>query len=386
MPYEGAMGAPGASRRLILNAQYFIYFGVMGIYLPFFNLYCYHIDFSGPQIGAMSAARTVTLVVFPLIWGLLADRFRLRRPIYIFCSFASAAIWAGFLLTRSFWAMLVIGVLHGVFYAPLISFLEAFTMEELGDDRGRYGRTRVWGSISFITVVLVLGKVISLTSAGIVVSLVLAGLLLQAVTAVGMPEGVAGARGAGGGGGIGELFNRRVALFLVCAFLMLASHGMYYGFFSIHLENLGYSGTFIGLSWALAVTAEIVVMLQSERIFRRFNPPRIIAFSFAAAALRWGIMAVAAAPFAIVFAQLLHAFSYGTFHMACILYIDRLAPTAAKTVGQAVNNAVSYGLGLMVGFFVDGWLFESVGASVLFVGSAAVAALGGLLFLSLHDG
>ncbi len=386
MPYEGAMGDPSASRRLILNAQYFIYFGVMGIYLPFFNLYCYHIDFSGSQIGAMSAARTVVLVVFPLIWGLLADRFRLRRPIYIFCSFASAVIWAGFLLTRSFWPMLLIGVFHGIFYAPIISFLEAFTMEALGDDRGRYGRTRVWGSISFITVVLVLGKVISLTSAGIVVSLVLAGSLLQAVTAVVMPAGVVRVRGAAGEGGIGGLFNRRVVLFLVCAFLMLASHGMYYSFFSIHLQNLGYSGTFIGLSWALAVTAEIVVMLQSERIFRRFRLTHVIVFSFAAAALRWGIMSVAVAPSAIVFAQLLHAFSYGTFHMASILYIDRLAPAAAKTVGQAVNNAVSYGLGLMVGFFIDGWLFESAGASVLFVGSAAVAAVGGILFLAFHDG
>ena len=379
------MGIYRASRRLILNSQYFLYFGVMGIYLPFFNLYCYHLDFSGSQIGAMSAARTVTLVVFPLVWGLLADRFGLRRPIYLFCSLASTLIWAGFLFTRSFGAMLLIGTAHGIFYAPIISFLEAFTMEVLGEERGQYGRTRVWGSISFITVVLVLGRVISLTAVGIVVPLILAGSLLQAVTAVGMPAAGARVREAGRSS-VRDLFNRRVALFLLCAFLMLASHGLYYGFFSIHLENLGYSGTFIGVSWALASTAEIVVMLQSERIFRRFRLAHVLVFSFAAAALRWGIMAGAVAPAPLLLAQLLHAFSYGAFHMASILYIDRLAPAAAKTMGQAVNNAVSYGLGLMVGFFVNGWLFETVGASMLFGGSAAVAALGGLLFMALHDG
>lgn len=379
------MGTPRASRRLIISSQYFIYFGVMGIYLPFFNLYCYHLNFSGAQIGAISATRTVTLVVFPLVWGLLADRFQLRRPIYIFCSFASALIWAGFLFTRSFWVMLAIGAFHGIFYAPIISFLEAFTMEVLGKDRKQYGRTRVWGSISFIVVVLVLGKVISLTSAGIVVALILAGSVLQALVATGIPPARTRAPQSDRVS-LGRLLNRRVFVFLVCGFLMLASHGTYYGFFSIHLENLGYSGTFIGVSWALASTAEIVVMLQSDRIFRRFSLVHVLVFSFAAAALRWGIMSLAVAAAPILFAQVLHAFSYGAFHMASILYIDRLAPAAAKTMGQAANNAVSYGLGLMVGFFVNGWLYDTAGASMLFVGSAAVAAAGGFLFMALHDG
>ncbi|MBI5061913.1 MAG: MFS transporter, partial [Desulfatitalea sp.] len=52
------------SGRGILAAQYFLYFGVMGIYLPFFNLYCYKLGFSGWQIGALSAARSVTLILF----------------------------------------------------------------------------------------------------------------------------------------------------------------------------------------------------------------------------------------------------------------------------------------------------------------------------------
>lgn len=243
----------------------------------------------------------------------------------------------------------------------------------------------MWGSISFILVVLILGKVISLTSAAVVVTLILAGSLLQAGMATGIPP----ARTLSpetGRASLGKLFNRRVVLFLVCGFLMLASHGAYYGFFSIHLENLGYSGTFMGVSWALASTAEIVVMLSSDRIFRRFSLAHVLVFSFAAAALRWAIMSRAASAAPILFAQLLHAFSYGAFHMASILYIDRLAPAAAKTMGQAVNNAVSYGLGLMVGFFVSGWLYEAAGASVLFMGSAAVAAAGGFLFMAFHDG
>ena len=74
--------------------------------------------------------------------------------------------------------------------------------------------------------------------------------------------------------------------------------------------------------------------------------------------------------------------SYGTFHMASILYIDQLAPEKAKTLGQAVNNALTYGLGLMVGFFVNGYIYEITGSFTLFLMSSLIALAGGLLFKS----
>ena len=68
--------------------------------------------------------------------------------------------------------------------------------------------------------------------------------------------------------------------------------------------------------------------------------------------------------------------------MASILYIDRLAPEASKTLGQAINNALTYGLGLMVGFFLNGYLYEKLGSHPLFLISACVAAAAAVLFAS----
>ena len=48
----------------VIRLQYFVYFGVLGIYLPYFNLYCYHIGFSGTEIGSLSAVRSLVLVIF----------------------------------------------------------------------------------------------------------------------------------------------------------------------------------------------------------------------------------------------------------------------------------------------------------------------------------
>jgi len=367
--------------KFIISSQYFIYFGVLGIFLPYFNLYCYHLGFSGLQIGILSALRSLTMVLFPLIWGSLADRFQIRKPIYILCTFLSTSIWGLYLFFFDFWTMLLIAVLYGIFYAPIISFLEAVTMDVLGREKKSYGRIRAWGSISFIVVVLVLGKIIDLYAVDIILILILAGSLMLAAVSVGIPA-IKPRSKERLQPGADSLLQKRIIVFFLCAFLMLVSHGAYYAFFSIHLENLGYGSSFIGIAWALASTAEILVMIKSDKIFDRFSLENVLFFSFLVAAARWLILFFAGSTAVILVSQILHAVTYGTFHMASILYIDRLAPGQSKTLGQAVNNALSYGLGLMVGFFINGYVYEITGSYTLFLMSALIAMAGGMIFQS----
>ena len=370
--------APDNSFKWIISSQYFLYFGVMGIFLPYFNLYCYHLDFTGFEIGVLSAIRSVALILTPLIWGATADRFRIRRPIYILCSFISAGIWAFYLYTTDFWAMLVITVFYGIFYSPIISFLEAFTMDVLDARKKSYGKLRGWGSIAFIITVIVMGKIIDLYSIEIILVLILFGSLAQALISIRIPDiqikkktaFLSKAR---------ALLKRQVLVFLFCAFLMLVSHGTYYGFYSIHLENLGYDKTFIGVSWALASTAEIIVMIKSDSIFKRFSTDNVLFFSFMVATFRWLALSYATAPVFILFLQIFHAVTYAMFHISSILYIDASTPDEAKTLGQAINNAVTYGLGLMVGFFINGYLFETLGSFTLFRMSGFIALGAGIL-------
>ena len=368
-----------ASQKFVIGSQYFIYFGVMGIFLPYFNLYCFHIGFSGFQIGVLSAVRTMAIILSPLFWGAIADRFHIRKPIYILCNFISTAIWAFFIFTADFWPMLIITIFYGIFYAPIISFLEAFTIDALGKEKKSYGSLRVWGSIAFITIVIFLGKIIDLYSIKIIIILIFAGSLVQAFVSTKIPD-TATLKKRSYTSSAKVLLKRRVIVFLFCAFLMLASHGAYYTFFSIHLANIGYGGTFIGIAWALASIAEIFVMIKSDIIFKRYSMENVIVFSFIVAILRWLILFFAESPAIILLSQTLHAVTYGSFHVASILYIDSLTPDEVKTLGQAANNAVSYGLGLTVGFLISGCLYESMGSFALFVISAFIALVGGAVF------
>jgi MFS transporter, PPP family, 3-phenylpropionic acid transporter len=371
-------GEPAGRLKLLIRAQYFLYFGVMGIYLPYFNLYLYHIKLSGFQIGVLSALRSVLLVLFPVLWGMLADRFQARRAIYVSCNIASAVIWSLYLCTTRFEWLVMITLGYGIFFSPIISFLEAITMDALGKEKQRYGQTRAWGSIAFIAVVISVGGVIDAYPVGTILPLILAGGLIQSMVSLGAPS-VRTARRQGLARDTGQLISLKSVVFLTCAFLMLLSHGAYYGFFSIHLEKLGFDKTFIGISWAVASAAEIIVMIYSGRLFKRFPLETVMVFSFSIAAMRWFLLAFVDSGPVILITQVLHAFTYGAFHMSSILYVDALSSEASKTLGQAVNNAVSYGLGLMAGFFLSGYLYETIGSHALFMTSGGVALSGGLI-------
>lgn len=125
-------------------------------------------------------------------------------------------------------------------------------------------------------------------------------------------------------------------------------------------------------------------MLYSDSIFKRFAIERVLLASFAAAVVRWWVLGTSTSMAAILLSQVLHAMTYGAFHMASILYMDRLTPDGAKNLGQALNNALTYGLGLMTGFFINGYLYEAIGSFGIFHASSLMALAGGVLFWAFH--
>jgi PPP family 3-phenylpropionic acid transporter len=366
--------------RKTISIQYALYFGTLGVFLPYFNLYCYHLGFSGVQIGALSSLRSVVLVVFALAWGAIADRFQIRKALYVLCNVVSTLIWSFFFLADTFWAMFLVTACYGLFYAPIIAFLEAFSMDLLGRGKSAYGTIRVWGSIAFIVVVTTVGWALGWLPLKAILVFILAGSVLLSLMGLKMPAAEGNVAKAPFRKSIKAFVNQRVLVFLFCAFLMLAGHGAYYGFFSIYLESLGFGSSFIGVAWALAIIAEIVVMINSRRIFHYVSLEKALAIAFVIAVLRWALLGTLYTWYAILALQILHAGTYAVFHMASILYMDHLSPENAKTLGQSINNAVTYGLGLMAGFFISGLLYETAGPAFTFMVSALLALLGGAVF------
>ncbi|MBI4549586.1 MAG: MFS transporter [Candidatus Omnitrophica bacterium] len=366
----------------ILSLTYFLFFAILGVFLPYFNLYCYHLDFSSRQIGALSAAMALMKIVSPVVWSHIADRAWSRRDISVFTSAASAGAFLLCLYFTGFLPMLIGISLYSFFRTAVIPLVEATTWEMIELRGGNYGQIRVWGSVGFILTSWIGGWVLDRFPLKTALYAIFVLLVLLAAVSFRIPPSARPADARKGEHIFSLLGRRDLFLFIATCAWMQISHGAYYGFFTIYLEESGYSRSFIGAAWGLSVICEVVLLMQYHRWFRRLRPETVLIFSCVVAAWRWWILGSAESLPFILLAQAMHAVTFAAFHVASWTYLNKTVPARLRNSGQGLLNASSYGLGGMIGLGLSGFLYDSIGpknvfslASVFAVWAAVLAVL-----------
>ena len=250
----------------------------------------------------------------------------------------------------------------------------------------RYGLVRLWGSVGFIVAVIGCGMLFDRIDVIQLPWLLLALLALLVIGSWLVRDPDAGAR-AQGAQGIGERLREPALLaFLLASFLLQLSHAPYYGFFSLYLEQYGYTRAATGQMWALGVLAEISVFAFAHRLLARHGLRRILLASLLLAALRWLMIGYGVEHIGwLLAAQCLHAASFGSFHAAGIELLRRYFVPAQQARGQALYAAVSFGAGGAVGAVLSGVLWD-VDPRMAFLVAALAAFAGWLLVLALVRG
>ena len=154
------------------------------------------------------------------------------------------------------------------------------------------------------------------------------------------------------------------------------SHGAYYTFFSIHLEQHGYGKFAIGLLWSLGVLAEIGLFLVMHKLTRSFTVRQIVIAALTLTMIRWALIAelTALVP-VLIFAQLLHAASYGALHAVSVQYIQGYFGEHHHGQGQALYSGLTFGAGGAIGAWASGFLVEGFDTSAAFWGGSAAMAI-----------
>jgi len=353
---------------------YLTYFAGLGVMLPYFNLYFETLGLNGFQIGVLSAIVPLGKTVFPVLWAYRADRGGGRARLTRIACFLTVLAFASFLLAGSFPGLALACLALAMVDGPRLPMVEATSLDLARRGAIDYGRTRAWGSVGFIVSAVAFGAVVADRPLGIVLYGTLAWAGLNWLASLLLPDVMAEATPVRTSL---RAFVRRpaVIVFFLGCMLMQASHGAYYAFFSIVMERSGYGSASIGALWALGVTAEIVVMFLSHRIARRVGPDALLAGCCLLAAARWAMFASSAAPVVVIPAQILHAFTFGAFHIAAVTRTHRLFPSDLRASGQSLYAGLTFGLGTVVGTFASGWLFDSVGPWRMYAVSAVVAVL-----------
>jgi PPP family 3-phenylpropionic acid transporter len=378
--------APGRTLNTLpytrLAGFYFFYFAYIGAFAPFFGLYLLSVGRSGVEIGVLMALPAVARIVAPHLWGWLADSAGSHTPLLRATALAGLACFLGVFAGNGFYWLIAVLLLASFFLSAALPLLEATTLAHLGEDTGRYGPVRVWGSLGYIVAVVAIGYALDLIPVDNLpwmVAVTLAGMLAYCWQ---IPEARLSAH-ASDAVPMWNIIKRPevVALIAACA-LMAAAHGPYYTFYSIHLVEHGYSKALTGWLWALGVVCEIVIFMCLPRLYSAFTLRAILIGSFALAIARFLIIGWGAQYLALLLlAQVLHAATFGSFHAAAIGLVHRLFRGRHQARGQAIYGSLTYGVGGTVGALASGYGWDHFGAGLTFTLSA-VAALAGMLLIA----
>lgn len=384
---RGTDEASGVADLNPIRLGYFAFFLGLGIYLPYFSPYLIEQGFAPDTVGAMLAMVMAAKLIAPPLLGWLVDHSGRLIVWLIMATVISAFLAVGLALLAGIdsglvgW--LVVLLLFGFFWQPLLSQLDVAALRLTGPEPQRYPALRAWGSIGFIVASVGLGALIDrigLTFVPWIMALTLVGL---AVVLLRVPEPGVPRHGQVRPVSIRARLKEPAMLgFFAGSFLINLSHGVYYAFFSVHLADLGYSATAIGLLWALGVIAEIVLFLLLPGLRNRFAPLSLLLVAVGLMALRWLLIGFQADVIGwLLFAQLLHAASFGMTHAVGIWVIDHQFPGRAHARGQAILSAISYGGGAALGLYLAGLLWGRVGAEIAFAAMtvASLVVLGVIL-------
>lgn len=352
-----------------LSGFYFFYFASLGALVPYWNLYLKELDYSASETGILIGILMATKVIAPNIWGWIADHTGKRMTIVRIGCLIAAITYAGNLIDQQFWWLVFIILIFSFFWNAALPQFEATTFNHLGDQEHHYSSIRLWGSIGFVIAVVGLGYVfesISILQLPVFVLALLFGIWLVSLT---VPERASGHMHVAHEPLRKVLKKPAVAGLLITCFCMQASHGPYYAIYSRYMESFGYSVSSIGWLWALGVGAEVLVFIYMFRVFKYVSLRNLLLISLLLATIRWFLIAIAPQHLVLMlFAQVLHAATFGVYHAAAIRLIHQMFTGRHQGKGQALYSSLSFGAGGAVGSLYSGFAWDYLGkASVFFI-------------------
>ena len=357
---------------ILLSLFYFFYFSIIGVYVIFMPKVLSTIGYSAEEIGVIFAAGPLVRFILPFLFikGFKLD----NRTFNIALIIMLASSFSFYHSVESFYKLLFSNIFLGVGLSLILPYIEVIALENIGKEK--YGRVRLFGSIGFVLVSLVLVRysqdphnalsfllTLNFVTAGVafVIARVMHKKQEKEKTAV--------------ANDISLLRDWKLWAGLV---LMQVSFGAFYNFFTIYATDNGISMESTIYLWSFGVFCEIV-MLYYQGQFLKNNLLLVLQITMVLTVFRWLLLYMFIDNlYLLYFSQSLHAFSFALFHSAAITYLYQLY--ANKALAQQFFSGVTYGLGGFSGALFAGYVYENYPEYLFLL--AAFFVFVGFVFLS----
>ena len=380
-----------------LTLFWFIYFGSLGIFFPYFSLYLReNAGLSGTELGVILAIPSFVGMIAQPFWGQVADRTGARGRILALLTLGTALGYLGLGFVQGFWpivaAMIALALL-GTAVFPILTSVSFGILRGTGPHA--FGHVRVWGTIGFFVLVVGFPMLLNarrtpdgLATAAATVSqpglelmfpVMAALVLIAACVALLLPKRGAVALRAARGDWRELLRNRTFVRFLLFA---LMAHFLMHGpmwLFPLFVRSRGGNMDTIRGMWILMLIVEIPLVLATGSGLKRIGARGLLAVGVLVGGLRWSLCALVTNPHLLFAVQALHGVTVVGLNLGSPLYLDAVAPEKLRSTAQGVFSMVSVGIAGIVSNAAAGWLVDRGGTDLLYlicgIGSLTLGAL-----------
>ncbi|MGC3980455.1 MAG: nucleoside permease [Steroidobacteraceae bacterium] len=352
---------------------------------------------TGSQTAMAFSTQSWGAIVAPFIIGLIADKFFNAEKILGVLHLIGAVLMYQMYAAGSFEQFYPYVLGYMVVYMPTLALVNSVSFRHLTDTSKEFGKVRVWGTIGWI----VAGGAISLfgwdsadeSAAGalkntfFMCSVVSCLLGLYSFTLPSTPPQRSDTEMSEklGLSALKLLRDRNFAVFVLASILICIPLAFYYQNASPFLTELGTASPTAKLS--IGQVSEVLFMLLLPVFLGRFGIKKTLLLGMIAWAVRYLLFALGASSNSVsllILGIAMHGLCYDFFFVSGQIYTDAKAGAASKSSAQGMITLATYGVGMLVGFWVAGkisdmhvigathdwyqiWLVPSALAAVIFI-------------------
>ena len=334
-----------------------------------------------------------TLVGQPF-WGMLSDKIRSIKKVFIFTLFVASLLIGVLPFLENVYLIFLVLPLIQFFLCCISPLLDSWTIQGIKNSGKSYGSFRLWGSIGFSILVVINGKLISISFFNIIY--IVYGIMSLATLTLcalffkyNVGEGETTVRTLTiKEMNVGRLLkNIKYTVFVLLSCITFINMTSVYSFLATLIKQVGGDDNLYGIANAVSAVSEVPILFISSILVRKFKPQLLIFTGMFMFAIRLFIYSIASGPELIIFSQALNGLSFGLFLAGSIYYIDYLAPEELKATAQTVATGLYYGLSGVIGNVLTGNMITVFGIfSVYRVGAIIQLCVSALFILSLIIG
>jgi nucleoside transporter len=357
--------------RIQLSAMMFLQFFVWGAWYGQMSKYLTNqLHASGDQVGSAYAAFSIAMIAAPFFIGMLADRYFAAQKVLGILNLLGAAFLFWLTTIKDPDAFFWIMVLYCLTFAPTIALTNSISLRQMNDPEKEFPSIRVFGTISWIAVVNLVGFLgVGDKVAIFQISMVAAAVL--SIMSFFLPDTAPTATGRTSfaqiiGKDAFVLFkDRSFTIFFISSILICIPLSFYYTWanpsltdtFKAAFPNISPENFNIENKMSLGQASEVLFMLLLPVFYKRLGVKSILIIGLAAWIIRFlffGYGDANVSVWMLYTAILLHGVCFDFFFVTGQIYTDLKAGDKIKSQAQGLITLATYGVGMFIGSVIAG--------------------------------